>query len=254
MEALLLSRKWMAELLFTLKGVRNEKFGKVLLEAWMEKQGDKENGNSLFSTYVSSYLPPIYEKLIRTTKTEIGLSLNEIVALGNQIEYSAFSTTAVQNWVKRDLKVFIGSPQLGKKYSIDQAAILYIVEDLKTVLDFESICNLLKINFNKIEDPTDDVINPLYFYSIYASVFEELHQMNDHLYSDTDFWKRRKEEDILKHVKDRIDWYISSLTMIDETKREAVKNSIFIAVTAVKTAYLQSLSRRYFNAVFISQK
>lgn len=244
----------MAELLFTLKGEGNEKFGKVLLKAWMEKQGDKEDCYSLFPTYVASYLPPIYEKLIRTTKKEIGLSLNEIVALGNQIEYSAFSTTAVQNWVKRDMKELIGSPQQGKKYSIDQATILYIVEDLKTVLDFESICNLLKINFNNIEDRNDDVINPLHFYSIYASVFEELHQMNEHLWSDTDFWKRRKEEDMLKHVEERIDWYISSLTMIDETNREAVKNSILVAVTAVKTAYLQSLSRRYFNAVFLSQK
>lgn len=199
------------------------KEGKVLLEAWKEKQGEKADGYSLFSTYVSSYLPPIYEKLIRTNKKEIGLSINEIVALGNQIEYSTFSTTAVQNWVKRDMKELIGSPQLGKKYSIDQAAILYIVEDLKTVLDFESICNLLKINFTNIEDRNDDVINPLHFYSIYASVFEELNQRNDHIDSNADFWKRSKEADFLKQIEERLDWYISSLPLIDETNRAAVK-------------------------------
>ena len=37
----------------------------------------------------------------------------------------------MQNWVKRDIKEMIGSPQKGKKYSIEQAALLFIVEDLK---------------------------------------------------------------------------------------------------------------------------
>ena len=36
----------------------------------------------------------------------------------------------MQNWVKRDIKEMIGSPQK-KKYSIEQAALLFIVEDLK---------------------------------------------------------------------------------------------------------------------------
>ena len=50
---------------------------------------------------LQTVLAPIFEKVIKYDKTEIAFSLNEIVALGNQIENTNFTTTAVQNWVKK---------------------------------------------------------------------------------------------------------------------------------------------------------
>ena len=84
----------------------------------------------------------------------------------------------MQNWVKRDIKEMIGSPQKGKKYSIEQAALLFIVEDLKTALDFESIRKLLRLIVNDPADRSDDLINPVHLYGAYSSLFEELNQGN----------------------------------------------------------------------------
>src|SRR5581483_9440841 len=112
--------------------------------------------------------------LVKTEELDIGFSLNEIGALGNQIEHTSFSVTALQNWVKRDLKDMIGAPQRGKKYSIEQAALLFIVEDLKTALDFDSIRKLLSLIVNDPSDRDDDLISPIRLYAAYSSLFEAL--------------------------------------------------------------------------------
>ena len=65
-----------------------------------------------------------------------------------------------------------------KKYSIEQAALLFIVEDLKTALDFESIRKLLRLIVNDPADRSDDLINPVHLYGAYSSLFEELNQGN----------------------------------------------------------------------------
>ena len=63
-----------------------------------------------------------------------------------------------------------------KKYSIEQAALLFIVEDLKTALDFESIRKLLRLIVNDPADRSDDLINPVHLYGAYSSLFEELNR------------------------------------------------------------------------------
>ncbi len=65
-----------------------------------------------------------------------------------------------------------------EKYSIEQAALLFIVEDLKTALDFESIRKLLRLIVNDPADRSDDLINPVHLYVAYSSLFEELNQGN----------------------------------------------------------------------------
>jgi hypothetical protein len=110
----------------------------------------------------------------KKNKKEYGLSTNEIVALGNLCELTSFKSTSIQNWIKRDVKELIGSPELGKKYSVEQAALLLIVRDLKAVFDFETICRLLMKVFNTLSDRSDDLINPLRFYQIYAITLENL--------------------------------------------------------------------------------
>ena len=84
----------------------------------------------------------------------------------------------MQNWVKRDIKRNDWLSSKGKKYSIEQAALLFIVEDLKTALDFESIRKLLRLIVNDPADRSDDLINPVHLYVAYSSLFEELNQGN----------------------------------------------------------------------------
>lgn len=164
METFHLTRNEMATLLLSLRGWNTKKPLGILQEAWAKShKKDIESGQSV-TAFITTALSPIFEKLIKIEDTDVGFSLNEIVALGNQIENTSFSVTAMQNWVKRDIKEMIGSPQKGKKYSIEQAALLFIVEDLKTALDFESIRKLLRLIVNDPADRSDDLINPVHLY------------------------------------------------------------------------------------------
>ena len=59
--------------------------------------------------------PVFFEKLERReAKSEHGLSTNEIVEFGNLCELTSLKSTAIQNWIKRDIKDMIGHPELGK--------------------------------------------------------------------------------------------------------------------------------------------
>ncbi len=121
--------------------------------------------------------PEIIQKLMkRINRPEVGLSLNEIVTLGNLLEFTKLSHGAVQNWVKRDVRELVGSPLLGKKYTVEQAATLFIVEDLKHSLDFESIRSILQLVFNNPEDRSDDIIDPVDLFFAYSSLFERMQE------------------------------------------------------------------------------
>ncbi len=194
----------------------------ILVEAWKRtgSKGEFEDNHNL---------PPIFQKLLKAEERAIGLSINEIVSLGNQIEYASFRSTAVQNWVKRDIKDWIGSPQHGKKYSIEQAAILFIVEDLKNTHDFESIRLLLKFAFNNPADRNDDLINPLIFYHAYASLFEEVHSNNT--LSAVVIKTKAKE--------------LCSNSGLTSFQSEAMESLLISSSLSVEAAYFQTMSKRY---------
>src|SRR5690606_4069155 len=108
-----------ATLLLSLQGKTSKSPLATLQEIWIKSHlKDIEHGKS-FTAFISTSLPPIFEKLIRSNWSDEGFSLTDIVSLGNQIEYTNFSITSIQNWVKRDIKEKLGGPRLGKKYSID---------------------------------------------------------------------------------------------------------------------------------------
>ncbi len=180
-------------------------------------------------------LPSIFRKLHKASEGAFGLSINEIVSLGNQLEYATFRSTAVQNWVKRDIKDWIGAPQLGKKYAIEQAAILFIVEDLKNSHDFESIRLLLRYAFNNPADRNDDLIDPLVFYTAYSQLFEAIHtEVNP---------SRESIEKKAKHLSSVFD----NLT----TKQlEDIKMLVMSAALSVQAAYYQTLSKYYLEEVW----
>ncbi len=110
----------MATLLLSLRGWNTKKPLGILQEAWAKShKKDIESGQSV-TAFITTALSPIFEKLIKIDDTDVGFSLNEIVALGNQIENTSFSVTAMQNWVKRDIKEMIGSPQKGKNIQLNK--------------------------------------------------------------------------------------------------------------------------------------
>ncbi|WP_270182519.1 DUF1836 domain-containing protein [Alkalihalobacillus sp. CinArs1] len=192
----------------------------ILMKAWERTGGEgrfEENNN----------LPTVFQKLLKAEERAIGLSINEIVSLGNQIEYASFRSTAVQNWVKRDIKDWIGPPQHGKKYSIEQAAILFIVEDLKNTHDFESIRLLLRFAFNNPADRNDDLINPLVFYHAYACLFEEVHSENN-----------------LSVVKEKAQ-ELCSKSRLTFVESEAMESLLISSSLSVEAAYFQTLSKQY---------
>lgn len=251
MKAFHLTRKEMAHLLLSLKGWHSKSPLAILQDAWRKTPILQQNKESLQKTIEIDSIPPIFEKIMKYDSKDTGFSLNEIAALGNQIENTSFSITAIQNWVKRDIKDMIGSPQKGKKYSIEQAALLFIVEDLKTALDFDSIRKLLQLIVNDPADQEDDLINPVQLYSAYSSVFEELNTNYSYLYKNENYDTaiQRIEIAIEKKAKDL------AYTFHHATKKqqEAITNVIVIASLSVHTAYFQMMAKRYLSATLFLQ-
>lgn len=209
-----------------LKCIRNQETPyQIMIKAWERtgEEGTFEGNNKL---------PPILEKLLKVEERAIGLSINEIVSLGNIIEYASFRSTAVQNWVKRDIKDWIGSPQHGKKYSIEQAAILFIVEDLKNTHDFESIRLLLRFAFNNPADRNDDLINPLVFYHAYACLFEEIHSQN----------KLSTDE-----LQDKVQELCSKIHLTSN-QSYAMESLLTSSALSVEAAYFQKMSKHYLES------
>jgi hypothetical protein len=251
MDTFHLTRKEMSELLLSLKGWKEKKPLKILQEGWIRSIKNTSNDDKPIHTLVSTYLPTIFEKILKEKEIDIGFSLNEIVALGNQIENTNFSTTAIQNWVKRDIKEMIIAPQKGKKYSLEQTALIFLVEDLKTSLDFESIRSLLKLIINDPEDNDDDLINPIHLYSAYSLLFDELNM------SEVSLKEHAVKVDTInvieRIIEDKATKIVKAYRDISVTQREAIKNIIVIATLSVYTAYYQMLAKRYLKAALFSQ-
>src|SRR5690554_3413658 len=164
MKIFYLTRKEMALLLLSLQGKTNKTPFVILQDAWvLTHQEELQVGKSL-DAFMDTSLPSIFEKIIRMKSEDTSVSLQDIVSLGSQIEYTHYAMSSVQNWVKRDFKDLIGSPAFGRKYSVEQAAILFIIEDLKSSLDFESIRKLLTLIFHEHDNISKDLINPVDLY------------------------------------------------------------------------------------------
>jgi Domain of unknown function (DUF1836) len=229
LETFQINRKAMAELLLSLKGEIDIPPINILRQSWK-----LTHGNSL-SGIIETDIPPILKKLFTRKQPVVGFSINEIVSLGNLIEYTNLSPTAVQNWVKRDIKELIGSPELGKKYSLEQAAILFIVEDLKSTLDFESIRKTLTLIFNNPSDRTDDVVNPIHFYWAYSSIVEQLFRSSN----------TEKDEEFLKEKAVK---YAEQFIPNQSKEIEMITNILILAVFSVQAAYYHFRARNYFHA------
>ena len=113
-------------------------------------------------------LPKVITRLKQFDPTKNGLSINEIVHLANALIGEHMSATTIQNWTKREVRDIIGVPHRGKKYSINQAAIIYLLDDLKHLFSLEETRELLTIVFKNPNIDEDDLISPLDFYLVYT--------------------------------------------------------------------------------------
>jgi Domain of unknown function (DUF1836). len=248
-ESFTLTRHEMACLLLALDGYSGQTPLQVLQEAWNKKhRRDLRNGNPL-PAFLSTALPPIFEKLIKGGRVR-GFSLQEIAALGGQIEYAHLSPSSMQNWVKRDFKEYFGSPKAGKKYSLNQAALLFIIDDLKSNLDFDSIRKLFAALFRKPEDEQDDLLGPLELYEAYSSLFEEWIAIKAKtngfitLSAGRESARTKPAADMVR-LADRL---IDRMSRLSGTEREVVRNSLLVAAISVLTCYLHATAKQYLNA------
>jgi len=255
MESFLLTRKEVADILLSLDGKLNRSSLEILQEAWAKNHKEQVAEGSIFKAFTSTVMPPIFEKIIKMKPKAASFSIADIVDLGKQIEYTQFrSTTAVQNWIKRDIKDLIPSPAYGKKYSIDQAALIFTVSDLKTLVDFDSLTKLLKMIFQDPHDIKNDLISPLELYSTYTRLFEELDVNNDQIL-DTESSNTigKKNDSVIEVILEKnADLYAYKIEDLTNEEKEAVSNTIAICTLAVQTSYFQAISKRFINAITFS--
>ncbi|WP_042198739.1 DUF1836 domain-containing protein [Paenibacillus camerounensis] len=249
MQAFSLSRKEMSALLLSLTEKSDRNTLSILQDAWAKFHQEEVRRGMSLTAFLSTDIPPIMQKMIKGTKIN-GLSLADIAALGQRIEYSTLSATAMQNWVKRDFKEYLGSPRLGRKYSVNQAALLFIIDDLKSALDFESIRQLFRILFLAPERDDDDLVEPAELYFGYAELIEDMKRspvlqaqgIAERSASKQYSWKT---DSTLKGAMEKM---MDKLTHLNPSEKDAVRNMLMIAAISVQTCYFQSLARQYCNA------
>ncbi|SMG29208.1 DUF1836 domain-containing protein [Paenibacillus aquistagni] len=254
MEPFTFTRKQMSQLLLSIASYCEKRQAAApashpslnwLHEAWQRDQQPSSSDSSL-SCAMPNRLQMMIEKYIRSGMWTEGLSLNEIVALGNQVEYTNFSITSVQNWVKREIRSLVGPPRLGKKYDLQQAAIILIVEDLRAALSFEEIRQMFTSLRIHAQEPVP-IIKPLRLYQLYSTLYEALDQDNDQILDVRLF-------DPLKlHHDGQLESVIRLKTeefLVEELPQEReyhflLRDALIIALTSLQTIFFQSLAKRY---------
>lgn len=251
MESFVLTRFQMANLLLSLNGRSGLSPIQIVQDAWKKEHRDQVNSGKALPAFLSTDWPAVLEKLIKGQGIK-GVSLQEAAALGGRIEFSSLSITAMQNWVKRDFKPFFESPKAGKKYSLEQAALLFIIDDLKASLDFESIRKLFERLFRMSEDGSSScnpLLGPLEFYRAYSSLFEEMDADGDGILdSGPGLIGADNSEALELRVREAAGRLVNRLVGLQPMEKEMLGNMLLIAVFSVQAAYFHAFSRRYCNA------
>jgi hypothetical protein len=236
-------------LLLSLTGNFDRKPLHILQDAWTKYHQEEVKQGASLPAFLSTDVPPILQKILKGRHIR-GFSLSDIAALGHLIEYSTLTVSTMQNWVKRDFKDYLGSPREGKKYSVNQAALLFIIDDLKAALDFESIRQLFRLLFLKPEVDDDDLVEPAQLYHSYSGLFEEIKRSPQLQVQALAECSARKEPwwRNERAIKDAMEKLMDRLSHLNRRQREAVQNMLMIAAISVQTCYFQSLARQYVNA------
>lgn len=182
----------------------------------------------------------LYKFEKRKGKKDFGLSTNEIVTLSTICELTSLKSTSIQNWIKRDIKELIGSPEFGKKYSIEQTALLFIVKDLKAVFDFETIRQMLTKVFNTLSDRSDDLISPLQFFQLYAKTLENIGFGSIHI---------SKASSLEHMIEEEVKRVTEHALPIKETDRKVISHILVVTVMSVLSFHLQLRTLTYANTI-----
>ncbi|RJE90806.1 DUF1836 domain-containing protein [Paenibacillus sp. 1011MAR3C5] len=247
MDRFWLTRQELANVLRSLEERGGEKPSDILRHAWTRNEpgaGQSEIRGMLRG----SPLPPIAEKLMRCTERR-GFSLHEIADLGHLLEFSTLSVTSMQNWVKRDFKMYFHCPQAGKKYSLNQTALLLMIDDLKANLDFESIRRLFAMLFCESEDngkPALAGITPLSLFDRYTSLYQALDRRKQ--------WESMKEEQLEQVVWEEAAKSAEAMPALSADQKAALHTVLFVAVISIQAARLQALARHYCQAALYMRK
>ncbi|CAM4195396.1 DUF1836 domain-containing protein [Paenibacillus tarimensis] len=242
METLTFTRKDMAQLLSSLNGTMSDSPLTTIQTVWRAKHlKELEQGNSM-SAFIATSLPPVLERMIKSSDAVPSFSLLDIVSLGAQIEYTNFSISSIQNWVKRDFKDIIGHPEDGKKYSLQQVALFFIIEDLRSTLDYEAIRNFFRMVF---PENTQRFISPLNFYAAYAGLFEDLDERYKSYSGARADLVYKWDQMIHELARD----YVTGLTEKTDQEKETIQTALHVALISVHTSCFQALSRRYVNGM-----
>ncbi|WP_237662733.1 DUF1836 domain-containing protein [Sutcliffiella horikoshii] len=192
----------------------------------------KKMGQGEFPVEYRQSMPKNFQNLFRKKSgEEFGLTMSNIVWLGNQLESADYSEPALKNWVKREIKEYIGAPQVGRKYSIQQVALLFIVKDLKVLLDFEAIRKILGSIFNNPVEREDDIISPIHFYIAYSWLYEQLVSQTELL----------SEE----NIKEEIQQYLQTEESFTAEDKGKIFAALMVAILAVRTNFLKAWAKRY---------
>ncbi|MBH5316942.1 DUF1836 domain-containing protein [Paenibacillus sp. GSMTC-2017] len=248
MESYSLTRQELASLLLALDETNANKAKDILQKAWKKVRVTTFEKNDTERLLSSPVLPPIIEKLMRCSERN-GFSLHEIADLGNLLEFSTASATSMQNWVKRDFKSYFNCPLAGKKYSLNQAAMLLIIDDLKSNLDFETIRNLFSILFEpclKEDKSPAHLVSPLILLSAYATMYEKLDKRT--------IWGTMKADELEKIIVEEASTIADNILGLTAEQHTALSNILFVAVISIQSAYFQTLARRYCHEIIYMRK
>ncbi|QHE60597.1 hypothetical protein FHE72_05730 [Rossellomorea vietnamensis] len=124
---------------------------------------------------------------------------------------------------------------------------LFIVEDLKATLDFESIRKILTLVFNNIEDRTDDIVNPTDLYLAYASIFDQIHHQSLPSIKTAD---GSVNEHIDGFIKDECRAMLATFDGIAEENLTKVLNVMIVSVLTVQAGFYQDVTKRYVMDAF----
>lgn len=238
-----LTRRELAGVLRSLEGRGGEKPSDILRHAWLRHAsgGGRSEPRGMPP---GSQLPPIAEKLMRCGDRR-GFSLHEIADLGQMLEFSTLSVTSMQNWVKRDFKMFFHCPQAGKKYSLDQTAMLLMIDDLKANLDFESIRRLFAMLFCEGAGKPEGM-TPLMIFDCYTSLYQALDRRR--------LWDSMNEEQMEQAVWEEAAKSAEEASDLTDDQKAALHTMLFVAVISIQAARLQALARRYCQAALYMRK
>lgn len=133
---------------------------------------------------------------------------------------------------------------------MQQIALFFIIEDLRSTLDYESIRKYFGIIFREHSERAAGMVEPLEFYAAYASLFEELDSRIKAVSGEQGDPIARWDKLIDEIAYENAAMH-SSLT---EQQQKALQSALHVAIISVHTSSFHALARRYVNGmVFLHQ-